>query len=373
MEKFSAYRDPGTGIQPFLTPIPANPQPFVLQVVQPLIYAFAVVRCAVGLMVLAEYFLLLALTQILYPIPPLHRFFSWLFTAINARMLLAIGGYTRIPVEVVSKKKTRSSQQNEKWVPKAGDLIVSNWCSWAELLWLAFRFNPIFVLPVAPAPLVNEPDSNAPGRRTGTGSAAINLNKNGTMQRTPITGFHKVSLVKMLCSLGQTPSTYGLPLDGAVSLEEIRKKADRPVVVFPECTTSNGRGLLRFAEIFDPATPIPVKQFNVFIMCARYDSPTHWNPTATRSIPSPVPLPEPLVQLFTIPFEPSPLSIRLLPLSESPSSGSFLSSDIFSAGGVRDTLTEACSVLISQLGKIKRTNQGWEEKTSFLGFFYSTK
>ncbi|CAG8772739.1 11197_t:CDS:2, partial [Acaulospora colombiana] len=177
-----------------------------------------------------------------------------------------------------------------------------------------------------------------------TGSAAINLNKNGTMQRTPITGFYKVSLMKMLCSLGQTPSTYGLPLEGAVSLDEIRKKADRPVVVFPECTTSNGRGLLRFAEVFDPATPIPVKQYNVFII---YDSPTHCNPTATRSIPSPipVPLPEPLIQLLTIPFEPSPLSIRLLPLSESPSAGSFLSSDIFAAGGVRDTLTEACSVL----------------------------
>jgi hypothetical protein len=74
----------------------------------------------------------------------------------------------------------------------------------------------------------------------------------------------------MLCSLGQTPSTYGLPSEGAVSLEEMRRKADRPVVVFPECTTSNGRGLLRFAEVFDPATPIPIKQYNVFIMCARY-------------------------------------------------------------------------------------------------------
>ena len=25
----------------------------------------------------------------------------------------------------------------EKWKPKAGDLIVSNWASWIEILWLA--------------------------------------------------------------------------------------------------------------------------------------------------------------------------------------------------------------------------------------------
>jgi hypothetical protein len=39
------------------------------------------------------------------------------------------------------------------------------------------------------------------------------------------------------------------------------------------------------------------------------------------------------------------------------------------AGGTKDTLTEACSVLISQIGKLKRTGQGWEEKTSFLEFY----
>lgn len=129
-------------------------------------------------------------------------------------------------------------------------------------------FDPIFVLPVAPAPTAIAENMSGPGRRTGTGSAAIN--KSGTMQRTAITGFHRVSLVKILSSLGTTPSTNGLPLEGAKPLEAIIKTADRPVVVFPECTTSNGRGLLRFADVFDPATPIPVKAFRVFVMCARY-------------------------------------------------------------------------------------------------------
>ncbi|KIM26781.1 hypothetical protein M408DRAFT_177572 [Serendipita vermifera MAFF 305830] len=328
------------------------------------------------LIVLAEHFLLQTVALLLYPIPPLYRWVSWLFTAINCRAILALAGYGLIDVEMTSKKKGRAGRLDEKWSPKAGDVIVSNWCSWVELLWLAFRFDPIFVLPVAPTPQANQTDdSGTPGRRTGTGSAAIAINKSGSMQRMPITGFHEVSLWKMLSSLGQTPSTNGLPLEGAKSLESIRRNATRPVVVFPECTTSNGRGLLRYADVFDPSTVVPVKAFKVFIMCVRYDSPTHWRPTPTCSIPNslPIPIPEPLVHLMSIPLEPAPVTIRLLPPSESPSSGAFMTSDIFAAGGVTDTLTEACSVLTTHVGKLKRTNQGWEEKTSFLSFYYSKK
>lgn len=372
MEKFSAYRDAGTGIQPFLTPIPSNAPPTTLQIVQPLIYAFAVIRFVLSLIVLAEHLLLQAVILVFSPIPPLYRFLAWLLTAIHCRTLLALAGYGRIKVELTSKKKGRVTTQGEAWSPKAGDLIVSNWCSWAEILWLAFRFNPIFIMPVANAPQQAEEDSmNLTGRRTGTGSAAIH--RNGAMQRTAIAGFHRVSLLKILSSLGETPSTNGLPIAGAMSLESIRKDADRPVVVFPECTTSNGRGLLRFVDVFESSHAVPVKGYDVFIMCARYDAPTHWKPSATCSIPKklPIPLPEPLVQMFTIPFEPSRLTIRLLPLSEGPSSALFLSSDTLVGGGTKDTLSEACSVLISQVGKLKRTGQGWEEKSSFLSFYYT--
>ena len=52
------------------------------------------------------------------------------------------------------------------------------------------------------------------------------------------------------------------------TLEEIRRTASRPIVVFPECTTSNGRGLLRFADVFHQ--DVPVKKYQVFIACVRY-------------------------------------------------------------------------------------------------------
>jgi hypothetical protein len=32
------------------------------------------------------------------------------------------------------------AQHLESWAPGAGDIIVSNWASWIEILYLAFRY-----------------------------------------------------------------------------------------------------------------------------------------------------------------------------------------------------------------------------------------
>lgn len=140
---------------------------------------------------------------------------------------------------------------------------------------LAFRFNPTFVLPVSETvkiPLVTSAVSSpitthTPGRRTGTGSAAISPSR-AASARTPMIGFQKVSLLTIIRAAGHVPpytATSGTP---PTTLEEIRKAAGGPLVVFPECTTSNGRGLLRFADVFK-GYAVPVKAFQVFVMCVR--------------------------------------------------------------------------------------------------------
>lgn len=53
------------------------------------------------------------------------------------------------------------------------------------------------------------------------------------------------------------------------SLEDIRSASDRPVVVFPECTTSNGRAFLKFADVLVDV-PIPVQGYDVFVMTVRW-------------------------------------------------------------------------------------------------------
>jgi 1-acyl-sn-glycerol-3-phosphate acyltransferase len=74
----------------------------------------------------------------------------------------------------------------------------------------------------------------------------------------------------MVASTGRVPP-FGYDASPLASLEEIRKRSNRPVVVFPECTTSNGRALLKFANVFDDIKKVPVKAFGVFVMCVRCD------------------------------------------------------------------------------------------------------
>lgn len=144
----------------------------------------------------------------------------------------------------------------------------------ARRILLIRRFNPMFVLPVCETlDLESErrrssaPITSTPGRRTGTGSAAISSPANrAPIPRSKVLGFRRVSLLSMIQYTGTTPASSSN--SDYTSLEDIRSKADRPVVVFPECTTSNGRGLLRFSDVFLGAS-VPVQSHQVYIMCVR--------------------------------------------------------------------------------------------------------
>ena len=102
----------------------------------------------------------------------------------------------------------------------------------------------------------------------------------------------------------------------------------------------------------------------------RHDPPTSFTPPISHSIPSNVLNPVP--HLFTLASTLVPLTvfIRLLAPSESPSSGSFMLSSVLPNGvDGGDVLAEVSAALISQVGKMKRTGLGWEDKASFLEFY----
>jgi len=324
------------------------------------------------------YFLLDSALSTLLAIPP-TRVIKRFLAAIFARLILFVVGFLWIPVEVVNRKRGRN-QTDERWNPRGGDIIVSNWVSWVELLWLAFRFDPVFALPITDpvqfdSNTSSTPTTQTPGRRTGTGSAAIsNSTSFASKNRKPapqarILGFKTHSLWSMINHSGRIPEQSSNDGGKYESLEELRKRAHRPIVVFPECTTSNGRGLLRFADVFNRERNIPVKGYKIFLMCIRYDSPTDFTPSISHSIPSNVL--NPLPHLFTLAgaFIPLTVSIRLLAPSESPSSGAFMLSNILPNGTDGDVLTEVSATLIAQVGKMKRTGLGWEDKASFLEFY----
>jgi hypothetical protein len=68
-------------------------------------------------------------------------------------------------------------------------------------------------------------------------------------------------------------------------------------------------------------------------------------------------------------LQPLTMSVRLLPQAESPSSPSFMASEVVSSDVGDDTLTAVCTSLISQLGKLKKVNMGWEDKVHFLKLY----
>ncbi|RDX55724.1 hypothetical protein OH76DRAFT_764849 [Lentinus brumalis] len=380
MEKFSAFRDPGTGIQPFLRPIPPSGGELLANLLAPVGYALGVIKTAVLLALALVYFVLVhGVCLILSPVPPIHRAVTHLLTALLSRLALLLVGLYWIPVDVVARKRGRNAPRNETWTPRGGDLIVCNWVSWVEILWLAFRFNPIFLLPVCETLDLSSPTEKSapiartPGRRTGTGSAAISspAARNPT-QRVPIVGFRRVNLLSMISSAGHLPLIAGLTSAKPETLEEIRSSADRPVVVFPECTTSNGRALLRFAEVFR-GMKVPVMKYKVFVMCVRYDPPTVFAPTLSHSIPSKFLNPLPHIFRVASSLAPLTISIRLLSPSESPSSGSFLLSEFLAGGTYPDELAECCAALMAQIGRVKRVGMGWEDKAAFLNLYKGKK
>jgi hypothetical protein len=73
---------------------------------------------------------------------------------------------------------------------------------------------------------------------------------------------------------------------------------------------------------------------------------------------------------FNIACFPSPpaVSIRLLAPSESPNSQLFIASDYVKGTPGEDQLAEASANLISQIGRLKRTGMGWEDKAGFLHY-----
>ncbi|KAH8118389.1 hypothetical protein DFH11DRAFT_668282 [Phellopilus nigrolimitatus] len=381
MEKYSAYRDPGTGIQPFLSPVPPQGSESLATILRPGLYLLGTIRCILVLLLGLVYFIVVqTVCFLLSPLPFVYKPVTDVLTAVIARLsLLAVGIYW-VPVEVVRRKKGRTSVK-ESWSPKPGDVIVSNWISWLEIAWLAFRFNPTFVLPVtAPIEITasQTPSSSriTPGRKTGTGSAAISppLQNRAQTKRADVLGFTEVSLLRIISVCGHVPP-YGSGTSSALrSFEDVlecAKKARRPIVLFPECTTSNARGLLRFANMFK-GVPAPVKDFNVFLMCSRIDPPTALLPTLSLPIPSSHPSINPIPHILSISSSilPHALSIRLLAPSESPSSGTFLLNEVLSGSTFgEDVLSEVCATLISEIGRVKRTGMGWEDKAMFLDFY----
>ncbi|WVO15244.1 hypothetical protein L204_102898 [Cryptococcus depauperatus] len=378
MEKYSKWRDPATGIQPFLPPIaPRSGSTLFAAALAPLCLLHVAVRAILlAIIGLVHVVLVDVVCLVFLPVPLIYTTVNGWLTAITCRLALVLMGYWWITTELVSPRRGKAgvAQVSER-APRKGDLILANWTGYVELLFLAFRHNPTFLLPIFGNDVSQETQKT--GRHTGTGSANI-----GSVLIQPrLIGYKPYSLGSLLMRTGALPDQCDIPQNDLYkTLREARRKENRPIVLFPESTTSNGRAILRFGEGVLAEGDVGVGDGGIiWIKFFKHSSPTAFSPSAT------CPLPKPLKhlllsQLYTPTLWPHrSLHIRTLHPAASPSSPSFLPGEILNTqpGGLdaagkdhRNVWREACAVTLAETGRVRRVKgMGWLEKKAFLEYW----
>lgn len=252
MEKYSRFRDSGTGIQVFLTPLPSSTSASSLK---SLLFAPSL------LIGLARAFLLLILIAVWAllssTIGATSRGANGAIHAILGQAALLVMGFSLVKTEVVSLKNrgraaALSASRANPFEPKRGDIILSNFSSWLDVLITAMKFNPVFVLPVvapssaAPAAASSSQAKPSPARRRNAGASVVTETNAKQAQATPAAdqtrekrflGFREVSLWQALASAGKMPLIHGKDVGSYGDLANIAKEAAGPIMVFPEVST----------------------------------------------------------------------------------------------------------------------------------------
>ncbi|KAI8930343.1 hypothetical protein BC831DRAFT_440152 [Entophlyctis helioformis] len=341
MEKYSGWRDPGTGIQPFLAPKPPRKDDSVIRtivlglknyVVGPPLAAIKLAVIAVA-GVLA--YLLDLVGLVLSGVPGVHHTWRHIVYGLIGRIVLLLGGFWWISSTSVSLRRGArrpAGADDRSSAAKTGrpsvDLIVANHSSYIDVIYFGFRYAPVF----------------------------LHVAANGHVR--PMTFWQALS------SAGSYPD-----LDDAKDLvklgdyiKQITKSAVfvPPIVVFPEGTTSNGRGLLKFLPVFKD---VDLDELNVQIHIVGlkyvYDE---WCPTYTVG--------SRLSHAFwTLAQFSNTLEVRQLPPAEVS-----ISLDPSTVASVSVSPDEGLvgSQVSSQLGqllRVRKTSKNAVDKRSFLDFY----
>ncbi|KAK7994023.1 hypothetical protein PG989_007404 [Apiospora arundinis] len=203
MEKYTQYRDRSTGISPFMPhKTPTSTTALALHAV---IFAF---RLPLFLFYSAVYFLLLAHL----PLPTFARkLLLW--------GMLGIPGIWWVDLQLDGVKRGSLSQQPPSRVPQPGSLIAAQFTSPVDAIYLAAIFDPVFT--------VSYP---------------------GTTKVRQISLLSAIFLALAPVQLHAPHTSAGHNPHKLVSLRRVvEQNRHRCVVVFPECGTTNGKGILPFS------------------------------------------------------------------------------------------------------------------------------
>ncbi|CAO0803702.1 unnamed protein product [Mucor circinelloides] len=338
MEKYSRWRDASTGIQPFLPPVPPRTDSSLLIALSNVIHLIVgpiqgmVKLILIGLVVLLYMLFVPVLGTVLTPIAPLKRVWTRLFSAIFLRLVLFLSGFFHIKTETVSIRKSRGSNgAKESSTVKHGHVIVANWTSYIDIVYLASRFNPVFT------------------------QIFMDTNK-----------VKIISLWEAIRLVGKMPeSKPSSSEDTLYAVQELSQKASKgkwgPVVVFAEGTTTNGRALLKFAPVFEDYRA-DQKDGHFHIMAFKYE---YGNMPPTFTVGNQ------FYHFFKLCSQfHNTLVVKSLAQGEAPCS----SSSTTDATTITTTNDAVGDLLLSSLGnvsKLRKTNLSMSDKRDFIVYYES--
>ncbi|EKX52823.1 hypothetical protein GUITHDRAFT_133253 [Guillardia theta CCMP2712] len=233
MEKFRSFEDPASGIMPFMPEKVVRPKNILLKVFRGLIgLCLGLVKFPVCAILFLLFILVRSIFELL-PIAFLRRPMIRIVDVVCCRLLLLLLGFWWIPAGYPKKKTVTVSRAGAKqtgWPPlksaSSGSILLSTLCSYVDVLYLCFRFSPVFVFPV-------QDKGKSVGKVLRTGPlGAIRL----------IVGFPSIADRRGLESISHVVANSKSSLSG-------------PVVLFPEGVSSNGQGILPFLA---PVGPVEV-------------------------------------------------------------------------------------------------------------------
>ncbi|RAK96225.1 lysophosphatidic acid acyltransferase LOA1 [Aspergillus ibericus CBS 121593] len=219
MERFTQFRDRGTGVAPFFPP-PPPPLGFPKLIVWVTLFWF---RLFIFIPICLAYFMVFHWL----PLPSLVRKgFLWL--------ILAVPSFWWIDLQVDGVRKgTLGSTQHQNRLPGPGSVIASSFTSPIDPFYLAAVFNPVFV---ACYPYTGEVEH--------------------------------LSLWQAILRAFADPQPTPKPNARMVSLFSIiQKYPNRSIALFPECTTTNGQGVLPLS----PALLSAPHRTKIFPVTLRHD------------------------------------------------------------------------------------------------------
>ncbi|OLN96764.1 putative lysophosphatidic acid:oleoyl-CoA acyltransferase [Colletotrichum chlorophyti] len=217
MEKFSQFRDKGSGISPFI------PVKTALSPVSAVFHAFLfIVRLPIFITYVATYFLLLQHLPFL-PVA-VRKVLLW--------GMMGIPGIWWVDLQLDGVRRGTLADQPPQRFPHPGSVIAANFTSPIDAIYLAAIFDPIFT--------ISYPNTRSVER--------ISLLR---------------AVLYALSPVRFAPSPGAKLTDLAALLE---RYPDRVIAVFPEGGTTNGKGVLPFTPSLLAADP----EVHIFPVSIRY-------------------------------------------------------------------------------------------------------